>query len=36
MPSGPNLDLYSVFNEYSEGEAYQPLSFKGASGTRMI
>ena len=25
MPSGPNLDLYSVFYEYSEGEAYENM-----------
>jgi hypothetical protein len=25
MPSGPNLDLYSVFYEYSEGEGHENM-----------
>jgi hypothetical protein len=25
MPSGPNLDLYSVFYEYSEGGGYENM-----------
>ena len=32
MPSGPNLDLYSVFYEYSEGEGYENMEISRHMG----
>ena len=32
MPSGPNLDLYSVFYEYSEGEGYENMKISRHMG----
>ena len=32
MPSGPNLDLYSVFFEYSEGEGYENMKISRHMG----
>ena len=32
MPSGPNLDLYSVFYEYSEGGGYENMKISRHMG----